>query len=67
MPIGVAMKKRKRLNDNGNGGMKLRAHPVQELPLFSCLLMKRIIGERKRDPCTAVDENRLPVPHHGSS
>jgi hypothetical protein len=37
--VGVAIKKCECLDDNGNGGVKLRARSVQLLPLFSRLGM----------------------------
>ena len=37
--VGVAIKKCECLDENGNGGVKLRARSVQQLPLFSRLDM----------------------------
>ena len=39
IPVGVPIEKCERLNDNGNGTVKLRARPLQQVPLLSCLCM----------------------------
>src|SRR6266849_6884515 len=63
VPVGVAIEKCERLDDNGNGGVKLRARSVQQVPLLPCLRMERISRQREGYPCPAVDEHRLPLPH----
>jgi len=37
------------------------------IPLFSCLPVQPIARKRKDDPCSAVDESGLALPHQGSS
>ncbi len=67
IPVGVAIKKCERLDDNRNGSVKLCACSLHQLPLLARLRVERIPRKRKGDPGAAVNENCLALPYHGSS
>jgi hypothetical protein len=47
--------------------MKLRASSLQYLPSLTRLGVQWISRQRQRDPSFAIDKNRHPLPHQGSS
>jgi hypothetical protein len=67
VPVGIAFEESECLDNNRDGGVKFRAGSMQGIPLLPGLRVQRITRKRKGDPRAAIDEHRLPLPHHGSS
>ena len=67
IPSGVAVEKRECLDDDRNRGVQPGAGSEQQFPLLPRPRMQRVARQRQSDPRAAVDEDRLALPHHGSS